>query len=162
MQVVASIGIVMLGSLLAAELLRRGLSRPFSALGRKLHMDDCSFAALLLRFGFVSATRPSVADQREWICGQSYECRFSCLRRFPRWLASRLYRGRRAEPDLSAAYHQADRRSYGCGFGASADKAIRREFPGFVNTASPNYPTYRHKNAARFEEPRRILLLFLN
>ena len=51
MQVVASIGIVMLGSLPAAELLRRGLSRPFSALGRKLHMDDRSFAAL-----FVSAT----------------------------------------------------------------------------------------------------------
>ena len=54
MQVVASIGIVMLGSLPAAELLRRGLSRPFSALGRKLHMDDRSFAALLV--GFVSAT----------------------------------------------------------------------------------------------------------
>ena len=54
MQVVASIGIVMLGSLPAAELLRRGLSWPFSALGRKLHMDDRSFAALLV--GFVSAT----------------------------------------------------------------------------------------------------------
>ena len=54
MQVVASIGIVMLGSLPAAELLRRGLSRPFSALGRKLLMDDRSFAALLV--GFVSAT----------------------------------------------------------------------------------------------------------
>ena len=54
MQVVASIGIVMLGSLPAAELLRRSLSRPFSALGRKLHMDDRSFAALLV--GFVSAT----------------------------------------------------------------------------------------------------------
>lgn len=54
MQVVASIGIVMLGSLPAAELLRCGLSRPFSALGRKLHMDDRSFAALLV--GFVSAT----------------------------------------------------------------------------------------------------------
>lgn len=54
MQVVASIGIVMLGSLPAAELLRHGLSRPFSALGRKLHMDDRSFAALLV--GFVSAT----------------------------------------------------------------------------------------------------------
>ena len=54
MQVVASIGIVMLGSLPAAELLRRGLSRPFSALGRKLSMDDRSFAALLV--GFVSVT----------------------------------------------------------------------------------------------------------
>ena len=93
---------------------------------------------------------------------KSYECRFSCLRRFRAGLASRLYRGRRAEPDLSAAYHQADRRSYGCGFGASADKTIRREFPGFVNTAFPNYPTYRQKNAARFCKPRRILLLFLN
>ena len=94
--------------------------------------------------------------------GQSYERRFSCLRRFRAGLASRLYRGRRAEPDLSASYHQADRRSYGYGFGASADKTIRRRFSGFVNAASPNYPTYRHKNAARFFKPRRILLLFLN
>ena len=48
-----SVAIVMLGSLPAAELLRRGLSRPLRALGRKLCMDDRSFAALLV--GFVSA-----------------------------------------------------------------------------------------------------------
>ena len=53
MQVVASIGIVMLGSLPAAELLRRGLPAVF-CFGRKLLMDDRSFAALLV--GFVSAT----------------------------------------------------------------------------------------------------------
>lgn len=62
MQVVASIGIVMLGSLPAAELLRRGLSKPFCALGRKLRMDDRSFAALLV--GFVSAT-PAIRMIRE-------------------------------------------------------------------------------------------------
>lgn len=54
MQVVSAIAIVMLGSLPAAELLRRGLSRPLRALGRRLSMDDSSFAALLV--GFVSAT----------------------------------------------------------------------------------------------------------
>ena len=54
MQVVSAIGIVMLGSLPAAELLRRALSLPLRALGRRLHMDDSSFAALLV--GFVSAT----------------------------------------------------------------------------------------------------------
>lgn len=54
MQVVSSIGIVMLGSLPAAELLRRGLSKPFGWLGRKMKMNDGSFAGLLI--GFVSAT----------------------------------------------------------------------------------------------------------
>ena len=54
MQTVASIGIVMLGSLPAAELLRRALTKPFSALGRKLQMDEAGFAALLV--GFVSVT----------------------------------------------------------------------------------------------------------
>lgn len=46
----------------AAELLRRGLSKPFCALGRKLRMDDRSFAALLV--GFVSAT-PAIRMIRE-------------------------------------------------------------------------------------------------
>lgn len=54
MRVVSSIGIIMLGSLPAAELLRRGLSKPFCRLGRKLKMNDSSFAGLLI--GFVSVT----------------------------------------------------------------------------------------------------------
>ena len=62
MQVVASIAIVMLGSLPAAELLRRVLSRPLRALGRKLRMDDRSFAALLV--GFVSAA-PAISMLRD-------------------------------------------------------------------------------------------------
>ena len=54
MQVISSIGITMLGSLPAAELLQRGLSKPFSLLGKKLKMSDNSFAGLLI--GFVSVT----------------------------------------------------------------------------------------------------------
>ena len=62
MQVVSAIAIVMLGSLPAAELLRRVLSRPLRALGRKLRMDDRSFAALLV--GFVSAA-PAISMLRD-------------------------------------------------------------------------------------------------
>ena len=54
MQVISSIGITMLGSLPAAELLQRGLSKPFSLLGKKLKMSDNSFVGLLI--GFVSVT----------------------------------------------------------------------------------------------------------
>lgn len=79
MQVVASIGIVMLGSLPAAELLRRGLSRPFSALGRKLHMDDRSFAALLV--GFVSAT-PAISMIKNISHSGKVSNDFSLFRRF--------------------------------------------------------------------------------
>lgn len=52
MEVVASIGIVMLGSLPMAELLRRVLEKPFTVLGRKLGMRSGSLTGMLL--GFVS------------------------------------------------------------------------------------------------------------
>lgn len=69
-------------------------------------MDDRSFAALLV--GFVSAT-PAISmikgmDLRGKVMNAAFlVCGASALA-----FASRLYRGRRAEPDLSAAYHQAD------------------------------------------------------
>lgn len=62
MQTVSAIGIVMLGSLPAAELLRRALSRPLRALGARLGMKDVSLAAPLI--GFVSVT-PAVALLRD-------------------------------------------------------------------------------------------------
>ena len=50
MKTVSAIGIVMLGSLPTAELLRRALSKPFdNRIGKKLGMRDCSLAALLDR-----------------------------------------------------------------------------------------------------------------
>lgn len=52
MEVVGSIGIVMLGSLPMAELLRRVLEKPFTVLGRKLGMRSESLTGMLL--GFVS------------------------------------------------------------------------------------------------------------
>lgn len=52
MEVVASIGIVMLGSLPLTELLRRVLEKPFTALGKKLGMRSESLTGMLL--GFVS------------------------------------------------------------------------------------------------------------
>lgn len=62
MKTVSSIGIVMLGSLPMAELLRRALSKPLMRLGRKLGMKDSSLAALLV--GFVSIT-PALAMMKE-------------------------------------------------------------------------------------------------
>ena len=59
---VSSSGVVMLGSLPAAELLRRALSKPLMRLGRKLGMRDSSLAALLV--GFVSIT-PALAMMKE-------------------------------------------------------------------------------------------------
>ena len=58
MKTVSAIGIVMLGSLPTAELLRRALSKPFNHIGKKLGMRDCSLAALLI--GCVSAV-PALA-----------------------------------------------------------------------------------------------------
>lgn len=52
MSVVASIGIVMLGSLPLAELLRRVLERPFTVLGERLNMRPVSLTGMLL--GLVS------------------------------------------------------------------------------------------------------------
>lgn len=52
MEVVASIGIVMLGSLPLTELLRRVLGKPFTALGKKLGMRSESLTGMLL--GLVS------------------------------------------------------------------------------------------------------------
>ena len=52
MEVAASIGIVMLGSFPLAELLRRVLERPFTALGKRLGMRPVSLTGMLL--GFVS------------------------------------------------------------------------------------------------------------
>ena len=52
MEVVASIGIVMLGSLPMAELLRRLLGKPFTVLGRKLGMESRSLTGMLI--GLVS------------------------------------------------------------------------------------------------------------
>ena len=53
MRVVSSIGVVMLGSLPAAELLRRLLERPFARLGTHLHISPLSLTGMLL--GSVSA-----------------------------------------------------------------------------------------------------------
>lgn len=53
MSVVSSIGIVMLGSLPAAELLRRLLEKPFTRLGIRLHMSPLGLTGMLL--GAVSA-----------------------------------------------------------------------------------------------------------
>lgn len=53
MEVVASIGVVLLGSLPAAELLRRLLVRPFAWLGEKLGMKPQSLTGMLV--GLVSA-----------------------------------------------------------------------------------------------------------
>lgn len=52
MEVVASIGVVMLGSLPVAELLRRGLERPFALLGRRLGVSPRSLTGMLV--GLVS------------------------------------------------------------------------------------------------------------
>ena len=62
MKTVSSIGVVMLGSLPAAELLRRALSKPLMRLERRLGMKDSSLAALLV--GFVSIT-PALAMMKE-------------------------------------------------------------------------------------------------
>lgn len=48
MGVVASIGVVMLGSLPVAELLRRGLERPFAALGGRLGLGPQSLTGMLV------------------------------------------------------------------------------------------------------------------
>lgn len=48
MAVVSSIGVVMLGSLPVAELLRRGLERPFAALGGRLGVDPRSLTGMLV------------------------------------------------------------------------------------------------------------------
>lgn len=53
METTVSICIAMLGSLPAAEILRRILFRPFCRLGKRFGMDERSFAGLLI--GFVSA-----------------------------------------------------------------------------------------------------------
>lgn len=53
MRVVSSIGVVMLGSLPAAELLRRLLEKPFARLGTYLHISPLSLTGMLL--GSVSA-----------------------------------------------------------------------------------------------------------
>lgn len=53
MRVVSSIGVVMLGSLPAAELLRRLLEKPFARLGTFLHISPLSLTGMLL--GSVSA-----------------------------------------------------------------------------------------------------------
>lgn len=53
MSVVSSIGVVMLGSLPAAELLRRLLENPFARLGTHLHISPLSLTGMLL--GSVSA-----------------------------------------------------------------------------------------------------------
>lgn len=58
MAVVASIGIVMLGSLPFAELLRRALHKPLAWVGRRTGMNSASIAALLL--GAVSVL-PAIA-----------------------------------------------------------------------------------------------------
>ena len=52
MEVVSSIGIVLLGSLPTAELLQRVLKKPLSFIGRKTGMNDSSAAGLLM--GIVS------------------------------------------------------------------------------------------------------------
>ena len=72
---VSGIGIVMLGSLPAAEVLRRALSRPLMRLGQKLGMTDASLAALLV--GFVSIT-PVLAMMKEMdLRGQTMNAAFA-------------------------------------------------------------------------------------
>ena len=58
MQVVSGIGIVMLGSLPTAELLRRALAKPLKRMGSRFGLNDVSLAAILI--GFVSVT-PALA-----------------------------------------------------------------------------------------------------
>lgn len=62
MATVSGIGVVMLGSLPAAELLRRALSTPLRRLGTRLGMNDCSLTGLMV--GCVSVT-PALAMFRE-------------------------------------------------------------------------------------------------
>ena len=62
MQVVASIGIVMLGSLPFAELLQRVLKRPLAWLGRKTGMNGSSITGLLI--GIVSVV-PAIALMKD-------------------------------------------------------------------------------------------------
>lgn len=62
MAVVASIGVAMLGSLPAAELLRRALKRPLARLGERTGMNDASAAGLIV--GAVSAL-PAIALVRD-------------------------------------------------------------------------------------------------
>lgn len=54
MKIVSGIGIVLLGSLPAAELLQRALNKPLHALGKRLGLNDSSLAGLMI--GFVSVT----------------------------------------------------------------------------------------------------------
>ena len=75
MKTVSGIGIVMLGSLPAAEVLRRVLSRPLMRLGQKFGMTDASLAALLV--GFVSIT-PVLAMMKEMdLRGQTMNAAFA-------------------------------------------------------------------------------------
>lgn len=62
MAVVSSIGVVLLGSLPASELLQRALKRPLARLGQKLGLNNSSMAALLI--GSVSAL-PAFALAKE-------------------------------------------------------------------------------------------------
>lgn len=62
MDIVSSIGVVMLGSLPAAELLRRLLSKPFTRLGTKLGLGPQSLTGMLI--GLVSAL-PSLAGYHD-------------------------------------------------------------------------------------------------
>ena len=62
MGVVSSIGVVMLGSLPAAELLRRLLTKPFTRLGARLGLGPQSLTAMLI--GLVSAL-PSLAGYHD-------------------------------------------------------------------------------------------------
>ena len=62
MGVVSSIGVVMLGSLPAAELLRRLLTKPFTRLGDRLGLGPQSLTAMLI--GLVSAL-PSLAGYHD-------------------------------------------------------------------------------------------------
>lgn len=62
MKIVAGIGLFMAGSLPAAELLRRALSRPLRKLGQTLGLCDDSLTALLV--GFVSVT-PALAAMKK-------------------------------------------------------------------------------------------------
>ena len=54
MKIVSGIGIVLLGSLPAAELLQRALNKPLYMLGSRLGLNDSSLAGLMI--GFVSVT----------------------------------------------------------------------------------------------------------
>ena len=58
METISSIGVVMLGSLPAAEMLRRALSKPLMRLGRRVGMKDSSLV------GFVSIS-PALAMMKE-------------------------------------------------------------------------------------------------